>query len=334
MLLRAAASVARMGWQRHCPRFSSSPLHRPPLGCTSAGRRRFAQAAANGGGASSAAGDAAGAASGGASGRGSGGLLQWLKEFVNSDRGQMVLGNFSYCLQFAGFICTDILPMRSFLIGGSMSFVVYALVQPKRLYIPAVWESTFASIHCVKIYQLLSGDTIVLSPEEMRLYALLFENAELDPKAFQRVVSLGQWRTYDPGAVLTKEGEPVSHVRVLSKGTVVVHAKRRELRSLGKGQFVGEQAVLRSHLQGTEANVAVATRECETEVICYEWPMEELLKFMEADSAGGVLMKRFFVDVLDKLHGVRTTKSTDELNPPAKAPDASPQGQPPQGAAS
>merc|ERR1719174_3099707 len=100
------------------------------------------------------------------------------------------MANFSYCLQLAGFVAAEALFMRSFLIGGSMSFVMYALLQPKKLIIPAMWETTFASIHAYKIYEILNGDRIVLTSDELKLYALLFRHDELDPVAFRRLVDL------------------------------------------------------------------------------------------------------------------------------------------------
>lgn len=228
-----------------------------------------------------------------------------LKKFTQSELGQTVIGNFSYCLQLAGFVCSEMLMMRSFLVGGSASFVVYALIQPKKLWVPAMWESTFASIHMFKIYQILSAEKVVLSPDEVRLYGLLFKEGDLDPTAFHHLVTLGDWATYPAGTVFTTQNEKVEHVRLLFQGSVAVKVDEEVISSLSlPGQFIGEQALVRIHSHVTseeEAAKATATRTCESATVVFEWPMDKLLDFMENDEHSGVLLKAFFKDVLAKL---------------------------------
>jgi len=223
---------------------------------------------------------------------------------AQSKQGEFVIANFSYCLQFAGFIATEALMMRSCLIGGSVSFVCYALVQPKKLVIPALWESTFASIHTYKIYEILNGDRCVLTSDELRLYALLFRHDELEPSAFHRFVALGTKKTYQKGKVLTTEGEHVDHVRVLISGSVSISMEGKSIREVDKpGTFVGEQALAKIVIAHDDAaGISTTTRTCDSEeMVCFEWPMEKLKDFVEQDEAGGELLKTFFSGVLEKL---------------------------------
>merc|ERR1712007_13560 len=229
-----------------------------------------------------------------------GGLLGW----AQSKQGEFVIANFSYCLQFAGFIATEALMMRSCLIGGSVSFVCYALVQPKKLIIPALWESTFATIHSYKIYEILNGDRVVLSTDELRLYALLFRHDELEPSAFHRLVELGTKETYQKGKVLTNEGKHVDHVRVLISGSVAIEMEGKHVREVDKaGTFVGEQALAKMIIADDDnVGVSTTTRKVDSEeMVCFEWPMEKLKDFVETDEAGGALLKTFFSGVLQKL---------------------------------
>jgi len=228
------------------------------------------------------------------------GLLAW----AQSKQGEFVIANFSYCLQFAGFIATEALVMRSCLIGGSMSFVCYALVQPKKLIIPALWETTFASIHTYKIYEILNGDRVVLSSDELRLYALLFRHDELEPAAFHRLVELGTKETYDKGKVLTVEGRHVDHVRVLISGSVSIEMEGKHIREVDKpGTFIGEQALAKMVIADDDnVGKSTTTRRCDSDkMVCFEWPMDTLKTFVEVDEAGGALLKTFFSGVLQKL---------------------------------
>lgn len=225
-----------------------------------------------------------------------------------------MLGNFSYCLQFAGFIAAEALMMRSCLIGGSLSFVVYALVQPKKLWIPAIWESTFASIHTYKIYELMCGDKISLSADEMRLYGLMFGHHHLDPHAFKRLVDIGQWVNHKPGEVLTTEGQHVSKVRLLVSGDVTIHIDNELVYKMDTpGHFIGEMALMEKfiHLHDDDEgsasgdyNKASATARTTSDIVCFEWATDELLDYLDKDQDSGALIKAFFEDVMVKIHSL------------------------------
>lgn len=205
--------------------------------------------------------------------------------------------------------------MRSFLIGGSASFVCYALLQPKKLWIPAVWESTFASIHAYKIYEIMCGDRIDLSPDEMRLYGLLFGHHHLDPHAFKRLVDIGKWATHASGEVLTIEGKHVSKVRLLVSGEVCVTLNGEFISTLNTpGNFIGEIALMEKyvHLHDDDATtadvdwaIASGTVRSKSEIVCFEWATDELLEYLDHDEASSALVKTFFEDVMVKLRHQR-----------------------------
>lgn len=75
--------------------------------------------------------------------------------------------------------------MRSFLVGGSGVFVLYALLQPTRLVIPAIWEGTFASIHAYMIYKILGQAKVSLTKDELRLYGMVFQRHDLEIEEFE-----------------------------------------------------------------------------------------------------------------------------------------------------
>jgi CRP-like cAMP-binding protein len=200
--------------------------------------------------------------------------------------------------------------MRSFLIGGSLSFVCYALVQPKKLWIPAIWESTFASIHSYKIYELMCGDRINLSPDEMRLYGLLFGHHHLDPHAFKRLVDIGRWVKYEADEVLTTQSEHVDKVRVLTSGSVEVFKDGALISTTdAPGNFIGEMALMAqfSHLHDDEQDskidyaLAAATVKTKGQIVCFEWAKDELLEYLDKDQGSSVLVNAFFEDVVRKL---------------------------------
>jgi hypothetical protein len=139
---------------------------------------------------------------------------------------------------------TEPLLMRSFLVGGSSSFVVYALVQPQKLWVPALWEGTFASIHAYMIYNILRQDKVALTKDELRLYGMVFQRHDLEVEEFQALLKIGEWKTLKDREELTRAGERVEKVSVVVRGNVVAHARDGDV-ALGEGKYVGEVSLLK-----------------------------------------------------------------------------------------
>ena len=176
--------------------------------------------------------------------RGVDGLVEARRRRYQTPTGQMLLGNFSYVLQLGGFLMTEPLLMRSFLVGGSSSFVVYALVQPQKLWVPALWEGTFASIHAYMIYNILRQDKVALTHDELRLYGMVFQRHDLEVEEFQALLKIGEWKTLTDKEELTRAGERVEKVSVVVRGNVVAHARDGDV-ALGEGKYVGEVSLLK-----------------------------------------------------------------------------------------
>jgi hypothetical protein len=228
--------------------------------------------------------------------------VMWLK----TTTGLMVLGNVTYCLQLGGFLCTDPLMMRSFLVGGSSVFVVYALIQPTALLIPALWEGAFASIHAVMIYRLLSTDKVTLSVDELKVYGMVFQRHQLEVGDFTNLMKRGEWVTLKAGDKLTELEKPVDAVWIIVDGNVKVvgddeHQSASDEIVLNPGQFVGEVSLLRDYEhKGAEPTKASATCVCANDVKCFRWARKDLFDFLETDESGRKVVETLFADVVDK----------------------------------
>merc|ERR1719498_440237 len=83
----------------------------------------------------------------------------------------------------------------------------------------------------------------------------MFGHHQLDPQAFQRLVSIGQWVNFKPGEVLTEEGQDVSKVRLLVSGEAAVLKAGERISTLdAPGHFIGEMTLMEKfiHLHDKE----------------------------------------------------------------------------------
>ena len=84
---------------------------------------------------------------------------------------------------------TDMLQLRSFMIGASASGIVYNLLQPRPLWAPACWGTFFIVGHGVQIYRLLMAKQAVsLNDDEHELYERAFLPFGLTPRQFAELL--------------------------------------------------------------------------------------------------------------------------------------------------
>jgi hypothetical protein len=238
--------------------------------------------------------------------------------WYQTERAKFLIGNFSYCLQLAGFVCADQLAMRSFLIGGSSSFIVYALVQPQKMWVPALWEGAFASIHAMMIYKILHTEKITLTTDELRFYGMVFQKHQLELKEFQDLLKLGDWQTFKGGEELTRVGQIVDRVFFITRGKIEIPTKDVTPIVRAEGHFVGEVSLLKDFTDHVNAHEDMETMQrthakasgtcvCQGEVQCFVWSHDTLLNYLqhpETNPASAKVLLALFGDVLQKIETI------------------------------
>ena len=93
----------------------------------------------------------------------------------------------------------------------------------------------------------------------------------------------GDFVEYAPGDVLFNKGEPANHMAVIIGGSVEIFdpEHKRQIAVIGKGNFFGEQAILRGGVRGASVRAL-------DKVSCLEIKTENLRTLLSAD--GGFLM--------------------------------------------
>ena len=102
-------------------------------------------------------------------------------------------------------------------------------MQPQKLWVPALWEGTFASIHAYMIYNILRQDKVALTKDELRLYGMVFQRHDLEVEEFQALLK-ARPLAGDPGL-----GEryldcirPLVWTSASRDGFVDTHSRRRQ----------------------------------------------------------------------------------------------------------
>ncbi len=173
------------------------------------------------------------------------------------------------------FAVRDVLLLRIFFVVGSLAALGYYYYQTPPLWAAIGWTAVYILIHAFWIWRiLLERRPVVLSPEEEKLYRLVFR--ALDRRKFASFLALGAWRDAAVGDRLLKQGEPVPEVLVPISGRVGMVMDGKKILSLSPGHLIGTGMVLTSDRAPCDA---VAEEPCRY----VAWDLAVVDRFLEKD---------------------------------------------------
>eukprot|EP00656_Telonema_subtile_P055990 TRINITY_DN8844_c0_g1_i2.p1 TRINITY_DN8844_c0_g1~~TRINITY_DN8844_c0_g1_i2.p1 ORF type:complete len:351 (+),score=44.65 TRINITY_DN8844_c0_g1_i2:236-1288(+) len=120
---------------------------------------------------------------------------------------------------------SEMLYLRSFMIGATLCSIGFNLVQPKPLFVPAGWGCLFVIGHGVQIALLLRESVeVTLGPEEHNFYEHAFLPYGFTPREFQRLLEEAdcRWMDMPKGTMLCEQGGDVTHIWFLLSGKVSI----------------------------------------------------------------------------------------------------------------
>eukprot|EP00040_Diaphanoeca_grandis_P029012 m.168871 g.168871 ORF g.168871 m.168871 type:complete len:427 (+) comp31541_c0_seq1:157-1437(+) len=130
---------------------------------------------------------------------------------------------------------SDMLPLRSFMIGASTFGILYNLLQPIPLVAAAGWGIFFIIGHAVQISRiLLDKQAVTLTSCQNELYTEAFLKFGYSPKQFLTLIesSNAKWITVPAGKEIFTQGDPITTIAYKLTG---VHQMLRKDRVLGEG---------------------------------------------------------------------------------------------------
>lgn len=184
---------------------------------------------------------------------------------------EVVLISVSYMLLIASGLFREIISVRILLSAGGMSAIFYG-IYASDLSI-ALWETGFTVVNLVQLGLLLHEKRrINLTDEERELHRALFSDMTL--LDFSRLVRTGTWVVAPAGTVLTRQGETVVRILLISEGAASVEKDTKVVAYCKRGDFVGEMAFV-------SGNPATASVNCITPTRYLMWRFSDLKRLIE-----------------------------------------------------
>ena len=170
------------------------------------------------------------------------------------------LGNVSYALIALSYLVTSMLWLRMLAIVGLLAEAVYFyVVGSSSLWVAIGWSLVFLAINAVQLTRLLRElRSLTLQGDERFLKNSAF--APLSLLSFRRLTKAGHWQTLAPGAMLTVQHEPVTHLRVLVDGLANVVVDGMKVATIRAAGIVGEMSLLTGDAASATVNVTQQAR--------------------------------------------------------------------------
>ena len=220
--------------------------------------------------------------------------------------GLEILGHGSYVFALCAYLVRDILWLRALAIGSCLTFMVYVFLRPGAPdWILIGWNGVFVLVNLVQIVILfLENRAVSFSTEERELRDTIFRN--FSDIEFMKLFKYAEWTDIKAGTKIVEEGEPVSDLLFLTKGTCRVEVGGVTKAKTYPFMFVGEI----SFLSGDEASATVII---EQQSRCVKWSQESLRKLVRSYPSIDLALKSVVgqdLSVKVKAHGEKARSTT------------------------
>lgn len=185
--------------------------------------------------------------------------------------------NLSYIAIAFSYYVRGMLWLRILAVIGFVLETIYFGLIGSDLYTGIVWNLVFILINVVQIARLLwERRSLQLPLDEKSLLREVLGG--LDDFQIAMLLRASEWRTLEPGSVLTCEDRPVEELYLLGSGRAVVEVRGTPVAQLERGSFVGEVAFL----TGQPASASVIVKD-KVQVLAF--PRSALERAFRSDNA-------------------------------------------------
>jgi len=113
------------------------------------------------------------------------------------------------------------LELRALSVTGSVSFIIYNLVQSPIKWLTVGWSSLFTSVNTFKIVQIVNErhSHFEMTEEQEHAYSTFFMPHGVTPKQFESIFARADCIIVKKNESLIKQGEQLDHVYLIVHGS-------------------------------------------------------------------------------------------------------------------
>ena len=180
------------------------------------------------------------------------------------------------------------------LVAGSF-FIAWAILRPEPIWASAAWNVLFGAVNIWNIWlSILERRPPKLSEEEQRLHHDVF--SALSPREFRKLLDVGQWENGLPPSFLVASGTISERVWMVAAGSIEVRRNEQCIRTIERGDFVGETTFLSKQPMSADIVITVPVR-------FLSWSSAALEDFMtDQPEIGAAMQKAFGACLVRKLN--------------------------------
>ena len=188
-----------------------------------------------------------------------------------------IVGNVAYIGLASGFLMTDILALRTLLVGGYTLLVTFHLLHANPLRIPLRWSAFFVCVNfgmavLIARERYPSG----LTEQDEVLRSAFFDR--LTPGDFVRLLALGERRELADGTTVTVQGKHCEDLIFVERGIATLAVDGKHVANLERGGFINDVAFQQGAGAGAYGTVVATGR---LNVIA--WEQSTLRQVLEKD---------------------------------------------------
>lgn len=163
-------------------------------------------------------------------------------------------GHVAYAIIAISYLLTNIFWLRLAAVVGIALEVLYFLFTGSPVWPSIAWDSAFILINVVQLGILLRDRlSLKLSADEQAFIKPIV--GDLDKAQIAQLLRTAEWRTLEPGSVVTIEADPVHELTFICEGQTEVRVRNQLVAHVGAGAFVGDV----SFATGVPATATVVT---------------------------------------------------------------------------
>ena len=170
-----------------------------------------------------------------------------------------VPGHVSYVLIALSYWMTNVFWLRVIAVVGLVFEILYFRMSGGAMHTGIGWDIIFIIINLYQIIRLIADQHRLRYMKELHLLSQ-GAFASLSREQLAQLVKVGSWRSLEPGAEVTREGEPVKELVLICDGQVLVESRGRTITHLHGGSLVGELALVSGRPASATVTVQRITR--------------------------------------------------------------------------